>query len=70
MFAITDDELYKNQPLEENFICYDCGEQHIIKYGDKILEDGTKVKSKLLAYITCPKTNNSYMVGINGYKIR
>jgi len=70
MFAITDEELSNKQPLEETYKCYDCGEQHIIKYGDEILEDGTKVESKLLAFITCPITNKSYMVGLNGMKIR
>jgi len=70
MFVISNEELSNKQPLEETYKCYDCGEQHIVKYGDKILKDGTKVESKLLAFITCPITNKSYMVGINGMKIR
>ena len=69
MFAITDEELSNSPLLEETSTCPDCGEQHIVEYADEVLEDGTKVKSNLLACITCPKTNKSYLVGINGKKL-
>ena len=69
MFTISNDELNNCPPIENIVLCRDCGEYHNVKYGDKVLSDGSKVKSDLLAYIKCPTTEKCYLVGIQGKKI-
>lgn len=68
MFSIGNNELENATPLGDFIICDKCGKRHIIKYGDEILEDGTKKKSKLLAFYTC--RGKSYLAGINGKSIK
>jgi hypothetical protein len=45
------------------------GKYHDVEYGDVVKEDGSREKSKLLAFIKCPQNNNCYLVGIEGKEI-
>ena len=63
--AFSNNELYKKESLSKFVRCPHCKELHEVAYGDEILKDGTKVPSKMLAYVNC--TNGSmYLVGLNG----
>lgn len=64
MFAIEIDDLPR---IGTEITCPHCGEIHAIRYGDKILKDGTKQPSKLLAFYTCG--GKSYLAGIDGKNI-
>lgn len=67
--AVGNDEL-KNRPfVEEGTVilhCHDNGvwEKAIIKYGEKLLKDGTKVKSNMLGFYKL-KNGKSYLASIN-----
>jgi len=52
--------------LGDEVVCKNCGNIHKVKYGDRVLEDGTKVPSKVLAYIKCDNNDQVYLVGISG----
>jgi hypothetical protein len=67
--AFGADEIDNNPELESIVTCHICGKKHEVEYGDIINEDGTKEKSEMLAFIKCPKTGETYMVGINGKNI-
>lgn len=60
--AVGNDEL--GEQVGETIICKQCGQHHAIEYGDKILPDGTKEPTKLLAFYTCGKV--TYLCAING----
>ena len=64
MFAIGNDELNNNGDVGKTIVCPHCGKEHDIKYGDRVLEDGTKVPSKLLAFYNCG--DELYLAGIDG----
>jgi hypothetical protein len=51
-------------PLGDTVDCPHCGQQHPIKYGNTVMEDGTLKPSKLLAYYKCG--DQPYIAGING----
>ena len=61
MLTVGNDELAR--PLLDKELCPHCGELHDVHYGDKINSDGTKTKSKLIAFIKCGKS--LYLVGVN-----
>lgn len=63
MFSISNEELKKYPKIEKTILCRHCGEVHEIKYGEKILEVGSRIKSDL-AYYNCG--NKSYLAGIAG----
>ena len=64
VFAISGDEL-KNKPnLGKTAKCNGCNKYHDVKFGKD--KDGNETT---FAYITCPQTKNSYMVGIDGKQI-
>jgi hypothetical protein len=44
--------------------CPHCSKQHLVLYGEKVLDDGSKVPSNMLGYVQCRKA--SYVVAING----
>lgn len=46
--------------------CRICGGKHRVCYGDRILNDGTKEPSKLLAFFKCDQNGKTYLHGING----
>lgn len=64
--AFGNDELNDNRDVSKYEKCNNCGQLHEVLYGDKVNEDGTKTKSKLIAYINCPENDASYLVGIEG----
>jgi hypothetical protein len=47
--------------------CPHCGEMRAVRYGDQVLDDGTRVPSKTLAFVSCGEA--SYIVGIKGREI-
>ncbi len=67
MFAIGNDELEKADNLGDFILCDKCGERHLIDYGEEVMKDGTKKKTKLLAFYKCG--DKVYLAGINGKKI-
>ena len=68
--AFSNEELEDCEPLGEEVICPNCGEKHKVEYGEKVLEDGSKVPSKLLAFTKCDKNDATYLVGIEGKLIK
>ena len=67
MFAIPQDELDKADSLGDFILCDKCGQRHIIEHGSEILDDGTAVPSKLLAFYRCDK--KIYLAGIAGKNV-
>lgn len=67
MFVVGEDEL--GSPIGSTIICKRCGEVHGIKYGKRILDDGSKVNDDTLAFVSCPKSDALYLVGIHGREI-
>lgn len=69
MLAIGNDELESAPKLDNKLIkCHMCGRNHKVTYADKIMPDGTKIPSQLLAFFRC--RGKSYLAGINGKDIR
>lgn len=67
IFSIGNDELENKQPLGDMARCKVCGKMHKVRYGKEVLEDGTKVPSKLLAFISCG--DRDFLVGVNGKEV-
>lgn len=70
MFAIGNNELENNPRVGNYEQCPVCGEMHEVKYGYKINEDGSKTLSKNFAYVKCPKTDEAFLVGFHGRKLK
>ena len=68
--AFGNDELDGNDPVGTHEICPNCGEEHEVGYGEKVNPDGTREPSKMLAFLTCPKNGTTYLIGIEGKKIK
>lgn len=68
--AFGNDELDKMAPVGEEALCGNCHQYHKVEYGEKVLEDGTKIPSKLLSFIKCTKDGTLYLVGVNGKSIQ
>ena len=68
MFAIGNEEIDKASALSETITCYLCGKKHRVRYGYKVLPDGSKIKSRILAFFKCK--GKSYLCGINGKDLR
>lgn len=67
MFAIGNDEINKSPILDgKSTICHICGQEHDLEYGVNT-ETGLKTD---VAFIQCPQTGSSYLVGIKGKDIR
>lgn len=64
--AFGNDELSGKRDVGEYEKCNNCGNLHEVQYGDKVNPDGTKTKSKLLAFIKCPENDALYLVGVGG----
>ncbi len=64
--AIGNDEL--TESLGSHIICERCGKRHKVKYGMRVLEDGTKVPSKTIAFVRCG--GSTYLAGVNGKRWR
>ena len=69
MFAIGKDEIDSSPALGKTSQCRDCGEMHEVQYGKTKNEADEWVESKTLAYISCPHSDSSYLVGIDGKDI-
>jgi len=69
MFAIGNDELENNSDIGTHAKCGSCGDMHEIDYGSIVNKDGSKTKSKMLAFIKCTQNDKCYLVGINGKSI-
>lgn len=63
MFAISNSELNAKQPAKTNALCKNCMKKHKIKHG-KNKETGEE--DKLLGFINCPKSGETYLASING----
>lgn len=68
--AFGNGELDGNDPVGTHEICPNCGEEHEVGYGEKVNPDGTREPSKMLAFLTCPKNDTTYLIGIEGKKIK
>ena len=68
MLAVGNDELDALPNLGDFILCQNCGERHRVEYGDEVQEDGSKIKSNLLAFYKCG--GKTYLVGIRGKDIR
>ena len=64
--AYSNDELDGKDPVGTHAICNNCGGEHEVRYGEELIEDGTWKPSKVLAFITCPENDATYLVGIKG----
>lgn len=64
--AFSNEELSDCELVEEEAICNNCGEKHKVVYGERVLEDGSRVPSKLLSFVKCDKNGATYLVGIEG----
>jgi len=64
MLAIGNDEIRNLPPLGETIKCWMCGKRHRITYGDKVMKNGTRVPSKLRAFLKCK--GKFYLGGIEG----
>lgn len=65
--SFGNDELERMPDLGEEVICPHCGKMHKVEYAKKILDDGTQVEDKTLAFVRCG--DKSYLVGVNGKDI-
>lgn len=68
MLAIGNDELDEAPPIGNFILCHACGKRHRVHYSNEILNDGSKVPSKLLGYYKCQ--GKSWLTAINGKDIR
>ena len=66
MLAVGNDEL--SGSVGRDILCDKCGEYHEITYGERVLEDGTKEPSKMLAFYDC--NGKTYLAGIDGKLIK
>lgn len=64
--AFSNDELEGNGEVGDVVICPNCSEEHKVEYGERVLEDGTKIPSKMLAFTKCDKNEAAYLIGIEG----
>lgn len=64
MYSVGNGELRK--PIEKTVNCPHCGEEHDVEFGKNSI---TGEISKLLAFYKCPKTNKTYLYGIDGKQI-
>ena len=65
--AFGNDELAKMPTLKDEVLCTRCGKMHKVEYGKKVLEDGSKIPDKTLAFVKCQ--GKLLLVGVNGKDI-
>ena len=66
--AFGNDEIAAAPALGKTVRCWMCGKAHRVEYADKVLPDGSKVPSTLMAFFKCGK--QSYLCGIDGKEMR
>jgi hypothetical protein len=64
---IDNNELEKKPLLKNTVICKRCGEEHFVQYGDRVLDDGTRVPDKTIAFYKC--NDKIYLAGIAGREV-
>lgn len=69
MYTLGNNEKDNLPDLPDEIFCDYCLKLHRIRYGKKILEDGSEIEDKLLAFVTCDDSK-SYLVGVDGKDIR
>ncbi len=67
--AFGNGELDGKEEIGEFETCPNCGKSHKVGYGNKVLKDGTKAPSKLLAFVDCPENGKTYLVGLRGKRV-
>lgn len=67
MKSFSNKELKQKPDLGDFILCPHCQNRHLIKYGNKVLSDGTKEPTKLLAFYRCG--DKTYLAGIDGKNI-
>lgn len=68
--SFSNEELEGNDLVGEVAGCPNCNEEHMVTYGNKVLEDGTLAPSRMLAFTKCDKNGSTYLVGIEGKLIK
>jgi hypothetical protein len=54
--------------MNNTHICPNCNKQHVIEYGAKVLEDGSRIPSYSLGFVECTN-NKTYIVLIDGKSV-
>ena len=67
MYAIGNEELAELPEIGETILCPTCGQLHPVEYGEKVLPDGSKEPSLILAFYRCGK--KSYLAAVNGKSV-
>ena len=67
MFSISNEELIKASEIGETIICPYCNNKHKIEYGEKVLPDGSRVTSKIIAFYRCG--DKIYLAAVNGKNV-
>lgn len=62
--AVGNDEL--SEMIGSHIKCYRCHKEHPVKYGEKVLPDGSRKPSQDLGFVRCDLDNNLYLVSIMG----
>lgn len=62
VLTVGNDEL--GGPLGDAISCPHCGKAHLVEFGEKVLDDGSREPSRALAFYRCDK--KTYLCGING----
>lgn len=65
--AVGNGELDGNPAVGKTFMCPRCHVPHDVEYGDEVMNDGTKIPSKLLAFYEC--NGSTYLCGLNGKEL-
>lgn len=68
--AVGHDELRACPRLGPEAHCNGCGGRHPVEHGEEVLADGTRKPCTLLAFVKCPETGSTYLVGIGGRELR
>ena len=64
--AIGNDEL--GEEVGKTLKCKRCGNRHKVRYGERVLADGTRQPSKMAGFIKFG--GKPYLVAINGKRIK
>lgn len=62
--AIGNQELNALPPLGKTLICWRCGKRHRVRFGEQVLEDGSREPSPTLAFMHCG--GKTYLCGVQG----
>lgn len=63
-FMVGNDELARLPKLSDEILCPHCGQNHKVFFSERKLDDGTRVKSKALAFYKC--RGKLYLGGVDG----